>query len=179
MFVFVCENRNNQNKTLKMDHPEWFENFYSSLDRKKDEITSNDVRFYNIERLPILAKKTMHYSSECSECKNNMLNLDRLIAMLPGCMQSAGERREFEKSKNRIEKHLKSKHYLRYENHYTSLFTLTGTLAGLIVGLGTGYFVYGHFDQNSILIFVALGFFVARILGIRRDRRQNKSNLQL
>ena len=162
-----------------MNQSDWFEKFFKELDEKKDEIEPGDVRFYNIERLPILAKKTLQYSTECAECTANLSRLDELIAMLPQCMDSARPRKEFEQSKNRIEKHLKSKHSHRFENYYTSLYTLMGTFLGIGLGLAISYTVYRYLDQNSLLIFTALGFFTGRILGRRKDKRQNRSNLQL
>lgn len=162
-----------------MNQPEWFENFYKKLEEKIDTIAPGDVRFYNIERIPIMAKKTFRYSSECTECHENISKLDQLITMLPECMQDAGDRMQFEKAKNRIEKHLKTSHSLRFENHYTSLFTLLGAIIGIGAGLIFSYLYYGFFQQNSILLSTAVGFMAGRILGIRRDKKQNKSGLQL
>ena len=162
-----------------MNQPEWFENFYKKLDEKKDHIKPGDVRFYNIERIPIMAKKTVHYSDECIVCNDNISKLDQLIAMLPECMYNAGDRMQFEKAKNQIEKHLKTSHSLRFENHYTSLFTLLGAIIGMAVGLIFSYLYYGYFQQNSILLSTAICFMAGRILGIRRDKKQNRSNMQL
>ena len=162
-----------------MNQPEWFENFYKKLDEKKDDIEPGDIRFYNIERIPILAKKTVHFSSDCPVCLENISKLDQLIAMLPECMEIQGDRIQFEKEKNKIEKHLKINHALRFENHFTSLFTLLGLIIGIAAGLIYCYTRYGYLEQNSILISTAIGLFAGRIVGIRRDRKQNRSGLQL
>jgi len=162
-----------------MKQSEWFESFFQKLDEKKDEIEPGDIRFYNIERLPILAKKTLKFSSECKDCNSNISKLDELVTMLPQCMESAGPRKAFEQSKNKIEKHLKTKHAHRFENYFTSLYTLLGTFLGLGIGLVVSFTVYRYLNQNSLLIFTALGLFFGRILGRRRDKMQNSSDLQL
>ena len=157
----------------------WSENFYSRLEKIKDQIPKSDFRFYNLGHLPLVVKKTEEFSKQCEACQLNQKILDQLVDMMPVCFEKHDTRRKFEKEKSRIEKHLHRKHQVYYIHFHYSLFSFLGIIAGLIAGIILSLFFLGKLSINYLLIASILGLFFGQIAGKYFDRKkyQNKDQI--
>ena len=164
-------------KEEEMADKNWYELFFESLDNNKDKITPGDFRFYNIERLPIIAKRTNEFSSGCIDCKHNLTELDSLAKNLPEFINTTRENRvDFEKKLSGITTHLKRKHKLQFATYYISLYTIVGFLAGIIVGSLISYTVNGTFDINYLMISGVAGLILGRIARNSKEKKLRKDS---
>lgn len=162
-----------------MDSDEWIENYYQTLESRKDEISSSDFRFYNIGRMPLLAQKTHSFSKQCTICRNNIKKLEMLAESLPHSLQDNQSRKEFEQYKFQIEKHLQKDHGIKFATYYSSLYTLVFSLTGVITGLLSSLLILNKIDINLILICFAVGLIAGRLTGSRIDKKHNIKELQM
>ncbi|MGD2034518.1 MAG: hypothetical protein PVF73_05640 [Bacteroidales bacterium] len=160
-----------------MDEKVRINNFYQLLDQKKDRFHPSDFRFYNIARLPVLAKKTIEYSGRCPVCRKNIRLLEDMAEQLPESLSKKNTRKQFEKNRDHIEAHLKREHKLRYANYYVSLYTLTGTLTGLLTGFLITLFITN--SGNIVLILTAFGIISGYLTGKIKDKRKYHRNQQI
>jgi hypothetical protein len=150
------------------------------LETKVDKINQSDFRFYNLAHFPILARRSEEFGAQCNTCKSNKKILSALIDALPAVLENdIKERREFEKHKNAVEKHLRKAHGCHFPGYYAAI----GSLLGLILGLICAATIY-IFTENNVynkLALIALAVFLVggRSMGIYIDRKIFKRNLQL
>ncbi len=157
----------------------WSEDYLTKLEKIRDQISSSDFRFYNIGRLPLIAKKTEEFSKKCNTCKSNLQALTDLAAMLPGCLLKPDTRKKFGVEKSRIDKHLHKEHHVQYANFYYSYYSFFGILSGLIAGSSLSLVILGVINLNYLLISGILGLLSGQIIGKRLDRKkyQNKDQI--
>ncbi len=147
-------------------------NFMHSLQERSKEISPGNFRFYNIGRIPLLAKHTFMLSYSCPSCKNNKENLEELLGYLPDCFDDPGKVRDFERRKEEIEKHLIRAHRIRVANYHYSLYTLLGLIAGSIIGIAIQYVF-----QHRIWMLVAIaGTIAGAVYGKIVEQRKNEEN---
>jgi len=161
-----------------MDNQIWLANFFQSLEQKKDKMHPSDFRFYNIARLPILAKKTLKYYDTCPTCKLNIKLIKELVDELPECLDQKNTRKKFETNKDNIVSHMINVHKLRFATYYTSLFTLIGSGAGGLLWLILTFLMNNKL-ANISLIFVVIGMISGHLIGKIKDKRVYKENQQL
>jgi hypothetical protein len=164
-------------KDEDMGDKNWYELFFENLDQNKEKLTPGDFRFYNIERLPIIAKKTNEFSSGCIDCKHNLTELEDLAQNLPEFINTTRQNRiDFEKKLTKITAHLKRKHKLQFATYYLSLYTILGFLAGLIAGSLVSYSVTGDLNINYLMISGVAGLILGRIAGNSKERKLRKES---
>lgn len=164
-------------KKEDMESKNWNEFFYEALDKNKEKITPGDFRFYNIERLPIIAKKTNEFSVSCIDCKHYLTELEDMAQNLPDFINTSRENRvNFEKKLSKITTHLKRKHKLQFATYYLSLYTVSGFLAGIVAGSLISYSITGTFDFNYLMISGAIGLILGRIIGNSKEKRLRKES---
>ena len=161
-----------------MDNHVWLSNFCQSLEQKKYKLHPSDFRFYNIARLPILANKTMEFSSSCAVCKKNIQLLEELVDKLPESLDHKDTREIFEFNKNKIVLHLKKIHKHRLPAYYLSLFTLIGGIAGGVLGFLLSLIMISN-SENLILISITIGLISGFITGKIKDKRKYQQNHQI
>ncbi len=161
-----------------MDEKIWLNHYYQTLEGKKNKFHPSDFKFYNIARLPILADKTLLYSSICPECKNHIRLLERLADELPECLDSVNTRKDFMITKDKIESHLKKEHKLKLATYYSSLFTFLFGLLGALLGLLIAWTIKEN-PGNLILTFFAVGMISGYLFGKMKDNKKYQQNQQL
>jgi len=161
-----------------MDNKTWLENFYQSLEQKKEKMHPSDFRFYNIARLPILANKTLKYSDTCRACKLHIKLLEELVDELPECLNQKDTRKKFEINKNKIVSHMVNVHKLRFATYYTSLFTLIGSIAGGLLWFILTFVMISKL-ANISLVFVVIGMTSGYLIGKMKDKRKYRENQQI
>lgn len=160
-----------------MNNQDQLNNFYQALDKKKKKLHPSDFRLYNIARMPILANKTLEYSSNCTICKFNIQLLEELVNTLPDCLNHKESRKIFELNKDNIVSHLEKVHMLKLASYYSSLFTFLGLITGGITGLILMLSVMN--SGNTILIFMAIGMISGFLIGRIKDKRRYRQKKQL
>jgi hypothetical protein len=164
-------------KEEEIESKNWNELFFETLDKNKEKITPSDFRFYNIERLPIIAKKTNEFSAVCIDCKHYLAELDDMALNLPDFINTSRENRViFEKKLSKITTHLKREHKLQFATYYLSLYTVTGFLTGIIAGSLISYSVTGTFDINYLMISGVAGLILGRIMGNSKEKKLRKES---
>ena len=144
------------------------------LSEKLDRIPRSEVRFYNIERIPLVLKHTLTHSDSCDQCKLNIPRIEKLIGELPESLENFESRKVFDDEKNSITAHLEKQHKVRLVNYHYSVFTLIGLISGSAIG-----FVFQIFYQQRIwLIFAMLGVMIGAVYGkIQEKKFQNEKRL--
>ncbi len=160
-----------------MTEKSWYELFFENLDKNKEKITPGDFRFYNIERLPIIAKKTNEFSGGCVDCKHHLTELDKIARNLPDFINTTRQNRVvFEKKISQITTHLRRKHKLQFATYYLSLYTITGFLAGLLAGSLISYSTGSEINFNYLMIGAAGGLILGRIFGNAKEKKLRKES---
>ena len=159
---------------------DWYKDFFERLEKSKNEISKSDFRFYNFSHLPLIAKKTLEYCDKCDQCKSNINSLDELSRNFKHYLNSTiNNRKEFDTKLNAITKHLRKEHQIRFAFYYSSLYSFTGLLAGLLAG-GLFLLFLPVPDSHLILLLSAfLGLAAGRIAGYLKDKKIYKNNKQI
>ncbi|MBN2522385.1 MAG: hypothetical protein JXB24_03880 [Bacteroidales bacterium] len=156
----------------------WLNHFYRTLENKKTKFHPSDFKFYNIARLPILADKTILYSSTCPQCMIHIKLLEKMADELPECLDFADTRKKFVLTKDKIESHLKKEHRLRFATYYSSLYTFLFAMLGAVIGLLIARMIKKS-PENLILIFLATGMISGYLFGKMKDHKKYRQNQQL
>ena len=163
-----------------MDTDNWLNQLVLDLEAKTKDINPGEFRFYNIAHFPIIAQKTIEYSSNCSICKNNLNTIEHLVRSLPESLsQDAKIRKQFEANKNNLEKHLQKKHKCHFPGYYAALGSLVGLILGIIFAVAYWYFTDTPAFNKLSLIALAMFLLLARGAGILADRNIFKGKMQL
>ena len=157
----------------------WSEDYYSRLEKIRNQIPKTDFRFFNLGHLPLIAKKTEGFSAQCHTCKSNLKTLAELAEMLPDCLLQPESRKVFEKNKYQVEKHLYKIHRVSYANFYYSLFSFLGVFIGIIIGSILSYFITKKINVNYMLISGTIGLLAGQIFGKKRDHIKYKKKYQI
>jgi len=161
-----------------MEKQTWLANIYQSLDNKKGRFHPSDFRFYNIAHLPLIANKTAKHSENCLICKENIGLLEKLVDELPESLNDKDSKRKFEMNKDKIVSHLKKEHKLRFANYFASLYTLVGTLTGVLLWFILTKLFPGK-TSDTLFIFIVIGMILGYLTGKIKDKRKYRQNQQI
>jgi len=154
-----------------MQSTKWYNDILEKLESVKENIEPTDFRFYNIKHLPLIAKYTLDYSKSCPKCTDNISIINEIVVFLEDFSgKSNSKRRIFERKKNKIEDHLKKNHHLRFPGYYTSLGTFLGLLAAIFLSAILSFILHIAPFNNLLLISIAFGVIIGRIVGNILDR---------
>ena len=163
-----------------MTDDKWFNGFLNTLEQNKTLISHHDFKFYNIARLPLVAKKVNEYSKSCEKCeeyKNSILHLVQKIKQYLGT--SIKNRKYFEQKLNEIKSHLKKNHDIHFASYFSYTYTFIGFITGLALCTAISYIVWKTFKTNIILSGTIIFIVIGRIYGYFIDRKKKKSNKQI
>ena len=160
------------------------ENFVERIANKVEEqvqayISLRDYRFYQIEKLNRIAK-LLERQENCMDCKYCKIELEKIVDDLDRLINHSGvNRSEYEKAVEKILKHLKEKHQVYQEHHFTYNYSAIFALGGLVFGLLTSYGYFYSFHPATFFLCTGVGTIIGNILGAKKDKKCKKEGRQL
>ena len=147
-------------------------------------IKAKDVRFYNLGGFIEIAKKVELFSGNCNVCDAFKPEIEQIsLSMDEVINSSVSSRRDFEKMRDEITRHLEKDHALSKRNINKATYGLIGMVLGALFGYFIGFVIemikpeYIKAAQTSMLIGWALGLIGGRFAGSLKDKKLKKEGL--
>lgn len=147
--------------------------------KRIDELTENlSVSKYNLLKISFLTrliKESFSYASTCSDCRNNLPELEKMIEEIPH-LELIAHRSPYEKQFNSIRRHFHKAHGFIQPYHFTSRWTLIGVGIGLLLSVLWSLLKLGHpFVMDALMLGAALGLTAGYLWGSLKEARFRKA----
>lgn len=132
-----------------------FDRLIQDLEQLSGEIGDKNSKRLNISQLIRIIKRLESFSEDCEGCRDNLLELSRLVEELKnkhGHLEKQ-ELKEHQQKVNNIISHLQKTHKLVTEGTYLAIYMSIGMSLGLVFGL-------------LLLDNIAMGFPLGMIFGV-------------
>ena len=152
----------------------WLVKIHKNLLDQKNKIHKKDFRFFQIDILLELARRTQVLSHKCDKCKQNKQIIENLSLSAADKIDTIKGRNEITKQIDAIIKHLKKDHKIYIKNYFIATYTFWGILLGGILGYLTSLLFSQLTPITGIMIGFIIGLVVGRILGNYFEKKAHK-----
>lgn len=150
-----------------------------------EKFTGFQLRSYRPDRFMKMAARIEEYGNSCLSCKELKAEVNDVMIRLKN--ESQLNEVSFQIYIHLFRKmtdHLKSKHHLVYPQYYSSLYTLIGMVAGLVMGVLIWYVLFQPDDLflnagMGLMLSGFVGLFIGRLIGNRKDNMARELNKRL
>ncbi len=147
------------------------------LDEKISQISPSDFRFYNVNRILLLYKKTSSLSVSCKECNSHRNKLEELVNIMPKCFDTFQGKKYYEKTIHDVYRHLNKKHKIKIAGYYKSLYIFISTVLSIALSLILVLFMGPNTDRLQIaLIIITFGMVIGIWLGTKKEKDAVKND---
>jgi hypothetical protein len=145
-----------------------YDDWLASLEKKAEKLPRLQARFSNFEVLPRLGKILEIKSTECAECRMYWQRLQKSTEKLDEFFDDGNSySKQFDNLVSGINIHLRSFHRIQPKGYILSVYTLTGLLVGVSVGVLLGFLIFKDKVKGMVmmgwLLGVMLGWFLGKI----------------
>lgn len=147
------------------------------LEQIAEEIPTSEFRFHNIKFFPSMLRQAEAHSPECKECQQLLGNLHQEHAKL----KQDTNRAQLALTiliplKDKLETHLKKRHGLKLPGYYISLYLVVAAILSALIGSVLNWVLFGEWLGGLAYFILALGLIAGRILGGRKDKKEQVQN---
>jgi len=143
-----------------------------------DELTDNfSISKYNLLKISFLKRlieESKIHSPSCEICKENMAVLEKMIEEIPH-LDLINHRSPYEKKFNSIRTHFHKKHGFITPYQFSTIWTLSGIVAGIFLTISWLMFEKGKISLDPILAGAAFGLMIGYFWGSFKDAKYRKT----
>jgi hypothetical protein len=146
-------------------------------------LSSVQIRTFRPDRLMKMAHHVETFEDQCSTCKKLRMDIDRSLEPLKQKAKiTEPVLHQYMVVFRKLSNHLKSDHHLVLPFYFSSMYTLWGLFAGVLIWL-VFWWIYNHLAETPIplkiglLIMAVIGMFTGRVLGHKKDMKLYKNRL--
>lgn len=166
-----------------MDLSDWLKEI--ELVFQKEKFTGFQLRSFRPDRFLKMAARLEEFEHTCNSCKSLKVEVDDVMISLKNEDKiSESSFQLYMILFKKITNHLKTVHHLIYPRYFSSLFTLIGMVAGLLLGILIWYVIFQSNDlfleaKTGVMLSGFIGLFTGRLIGNRRDKKVTESNKRI
>ena len=132
---------------------------------------------YNLLKISFLKRlleESEKHSTSCSECKQNLPELEKLIDQIP-MLDQIDHRAPYEKKFNATRKHFHKKHNFIPPYYHSTRWSIVGILTGGIIATIVSFYLNSKIELDPLLAGSALGLIAGYIVGSSKEVSYRKS----
>ncbi len=153
----------------------WLVKIHRNLLQQKELIHKKDFRFFQIDILLELARRSQIFSQTCTQCAHNKEIIEQLSQTVSDNLNTIKGRNKITKDIDAIIKHLRKKHRIFIKGYFIASYTFWGLVIGTLL-----FSVIAWIFHLNIMSFALLGFliglFIGRIVGNYFEKRASAEN---
>lgn len=163
-----------------MEINRWYLKVRQTIEANAEQIPPKEVKFFHIPRLIRAAELTEKYAPACRKCDHNKdVITDLAENLIDYTSHDSSSRRKYERQFDIFVAHLRKEHGVYPKGYYAAYYALLGVLIATPVFVLAAYLILQGNLQFFGLIGFALGLFLGRLLGARKDKQLLEANLYL
>ncbi len=153
----------------------WLVKIHKNLLEQKEKIHKKDFRFFQIDILLELARRSQIFSNSCDVCRANKQVIEDLSVSVADKINTIKGRNEVTKQIDKIVQHLKKKHKIYIKGYFLAVGSFWGILIGTVLGLVVGE-LFDFQLISSVSAGFVIGLFVGRFLGNIFEKKAGSEN---
>jgi hypothetical protein len=152
----------------------WTEHILNLMDSGLEGTSQRKLKFFRLSELKRNIIRIGQNSGQCARCEDFKAEVEAVINHINEAVNVPGpERRELDRLIFRLSHHFMKAHGLFPPHHYRYLYSVTGTILGLISGLLLMKF-FPSMNWYIVVPAILAGLISGIVPGILKDRKMNE-----